>query len=118
MKPTGPTNEQLRELLRELQPQAVQSRFWKRIIAEIARPTRQRREVNVYKLNKYSRDGETVLVPGKVLSVGELNKKVHVAAMSFSAPARQKIENAQGKALSIRELLKLHPDGKNVRIIG
>jgi len=74
--------------------------------------------VNVYKIDKYARDGETILVPGKVLSVGNLNKKVDVAALTFSAEAKEKINQAQGRALSITELFKQNPDGKKVRILG
>jgi len=53
-----------------------------------------------------------------VLSVGTLNKKVDVAAMNFSDEARNKIISAQGKVLSIKELLTQNPEGKNVRILG
>ncbi len=118
MKRTGPDNFQVQLLLKELQPSARESRFWKRIMAEVNRPTRQRREVNVYKIEKYAREGETVLVPGKVLSVGELSKPVTVAALNFSAGARDKILQAKGKTLSISELLQQNPEGKNVRIMG
>ncbi len=118
MKPTGPTNEQLQALLQDMEPKARESGFWKRIFHELQRPSRQRREVNIYTIERYAREGETVVVPGKVLSVGSISKKVDVAAVSFSAQARQKIEGARGKALSIQELLSMHPDGKGVRILG
>ncbi len=117
MKPTGPSNYQLQELLREIEPKARVSRFWRRIAEDVRRSTRQRRAVNVYTIERYARDGETVVVPGKVLSVGELQKKVTVAAMGFSADARRKIE-AVGSAISIRELLEKNPEGKKVRILG
>ncbi len=118
VKRTGPTNYQLQSLLAELEPKAVESPLWRRVVEDIQKPTRQRRSVNVYKIEKFARDGETVLVPGKVLSVGELNKKVTVAAMNFSEEAKRKIVEAKGKAISIRELLQANPDGKKVRILG
>ncbi len=118
VKRTGPTNYQLQSLLVELEPKAVESPLWRRVVEDIQKPTRQRRSVNVYKIEKFARDGETVLVPGKVLSVGELNKKVTVAAMNFSEEAKRKIVEAKGKAISIRELLQANPDGKKVRILG
>ena len=117
-KRTGPSNYQLQHLLQELGPKAQENNFWKRIVEDLQKPTRQRREVNVYKIDKYSRDGETVLVPGKVLSVGELTKKVDVAALNFSSEARRKITQAKGKVLSISELLHKNPEGKKVRILG
>jgi large subunit ribosomal protein L18e len=118
MKRTGPTNYQLQQLVAELETKAVNSRFWKRVLKDLMKPARQRRTVNVYKIAKYAQEGETVLVPGKVLSVGDISKKVDVAAINFSDGARRKIESAQGKVLTIKELLQQNPDGKKVRILG
>lgn len=115
---TGPMNYQLQSLIAELELKARQSNFWKAIVENLLKPTRQRRIVNVYKIDKFAQDGETIIVPGKVLSVGELHKKVNVAAMTFSAEAKQKIINAKGRALSIQELLHENPQGKKVRILG
>lgn len=118
MKRTGPTNYQLNQLLTELEPKAQQSRFWRRIAEDLRKPTRQRRIVNLYKIDLFARDGETIVVPGKVLSLGELHKKVNVAAMTFSLEAKRKILEAKGKTFSIKELLVHNPDGKKVRILG
>lgn len=118
MARTGPTNYQLQELLAEMKPKAVDSRFWKRVAFDLQKPTRERRVVNIYKIEQCAENGETVLVPGKVLSVGELTKKVDVAALNFSADAKQKIEAVKGRALSIHELLQKNPAGKGVRILG
>lgn len=117
-KRTGPSNYQLQRLIEELTPHARKSRFWKRILADVLKPSRQRREVNLYKIDRYVQEGETVIVPGKVLSVGEVHKKVTVAAITFSAAARRKVTEANGRALSLQELLHENPDGKNVRIMG
>ena len=117
MARTGPMNYQLQLLLRELEVKAKDIPFWKRVAEDIQKATRQRREVNVYKINQCAKDGETVVVPGKVLSMGELDKKVNVAALNFSAEAKRKIM-AKGKALTIQELLSANPQGKKVRIIG
>jgi large subunit ribosomal protein L18e len=118
MRRTGPTNYQLQLLVKELQPLALKNRFWKAMLEEVTKPSRQRRMVNLYKINEQAQDGETIVVPGKVLSVGELTKKIEVAAINFSAEARQKIINAKGKVLSIQDLLKHNPEGKKVRILG
>ncbi|MBT4539770.1 50S ribosomal protein L18e [Candidatus Woesearchaeota archaeon] len=118
VKRTGPTNYQVQLLLTSLEDKAAQSKFWKRIIHDLKKPNRQQRVVNLYKIDKYARTGETIVVPGKVLSVGNLSKKVDVAAVHFSEQAKQKIEAAQGKVLSIQELLQQNPEGKNVRILG
>lgn len=118
MRKTGPTNYQTQELLLKLEDKAKTSRFWKRVINDLKKSSRNRREVNVYKIDHYARDGETILVPGKVLSMGELNKPVEVAALNFSGNAREKIIAAKGKTLSIQELFEKNPEGKKVRILG
>ena len=118
MKRTGPTNYQIQKLLEDLEGKARESNFWRRIVKDLKKSSRQRRKVNIYKINKAARDGETIVVPGKVLSVGELSKKVDVAALTFSAEARKKIEESKGKVMSLTELLKNNPEGKKVRILG
>ena len=118
MKRTGPTNHQLNKLLQDLESKALESSFWKRIMSDLRKPSRQRRTVNVYKIDKYAKDGDTIIVPGKVLSLGSLSKKVNVAALNFSTEAKDKITKAQGKVLSIHDLLQQNPEGKNVRILG
>jgi large subunit ribosomal protein L18e len=52
-----------------------------------------------------------------VLGSGELNKKLTVAAYTFSEQAMQKI-NAKGKAISIKELVEKNPKGNRVRVMG
>jgi large subunit ribosomal protein L18e len=118
VKTTGPTNYQVQELLKQLEPKARDSKLWKRVVTDLKKPSRQRREVNVYKIDKYAKDGETVLVPGKVLSLGELTKKVDVAALKFSQGASKKINEANGEVLTIMQLLQKNPEGKKVRILG
>ena len=119
VKRTGPQTLELKKLIEDLKVLGGKSNInlWKRIAKDLERPTRIRRKVNIYKIDKYTRDGETALVPGKVLSMGELTKKIIVAAYQFSESAEEKI-NSVGKAISIRKLMEENPKGKKVRIIG
>tara|TARA_Y100000310_G_C20661634_1_gene805120 strand:- start:1994 stop:2356 length:363 start_codon:yes stop_codon:yes gene_type:complete len=116
---TGPSNMHIRALITRLQEKSRSEgiALWRRIANDLNKPSRQRREVNVYKIDKSAREGETVIVPGKVLSVGELTKPLEVAALSFSEGAFKKI-NAKGKTLTISELLEKNPKGSKVRIVG
>ena len=114
----GATNFQLKTLVSELEVLSIESKFWKRVVKDLKKPSRQRRTVNLYKIDKYAKDGETVLVPGKVLSLGEITRPIQVAAVNFSYEAKKKIIDAKGKTLSIKELLQSNPDGKKVRILG
>lgn len=115
MKRTGPTNPNLKELIKELKTLSIKEKVgvWKAIAKELEKPTRSRRKVNLYKINKYSNDGETAVVPGKVLSLGQIDKKVTVAAYQFSDAAKKKLSSS----ITIQELMKKNPKGKNIRII-
>lgn len=119
VKRTGPTNETLKALIMKLKEVSVKENvaIWKRVAKDLEKPTRNRRSVNLYKINKYLNDDETAVVPGVVLSVGDYERKNTVAAFKFSEVAQKKI-NKTGKAISIEELLKKNSKGKKVRIIG
>ena len=113
-------HDELTRLITELKTLAIEKKrpLWKRIATALEGPTRQKREVNVFKLSKYAKDNEIIIVPGKVLGSGVIEKKVTVAALSFSQGAAEKIKAHKGEALSIRELMQKNPDGKGIRIMG
>ncbi len=119
VKRTGPTNPMLRKLIEELKKKSLEEnvRIWKKIAEILERPTRRRVEINLKHIEREARDGDTIIVPGVVLSDGELKKKVTIAAWRFSAKAKEKIEKAGARAISIEDLIKENPKGSNVRIM-
>lgn len=119
MKRTGPTNKLLRRLVREAYKTGRDNKAaaWVRVAELLDRPTRKRVAVNLSKINRYAREGEMVVVPGKVLGAGFLEKKVTIAAFSFSATALAKIKQAGARAITLREALRENPKARNVRII-
>jgi len=111
-------NQQLTELLQLLRKTAIENNaaVWRRVASDLEKPTRKKRIVNIYKIEKYAQDNEVVVVPGKVLGTGELTKKVTVAAYNFSDEAYKKIKE-RGNPLSIKELLEKNPQGKKIRLM-
>jgi large subunit ribosomal protein L18e len=91
--------------------------IWKDIAERLARPKRLYAEVNVSKIQRYAKEGETVLVPGKVLGGGRISKPVTVVALGFSETAKEKITSAGGKCMGIKELVEKNPKGSGVRIM-
>ncbi|MCL5102283.1 MAG: 50S ribosomal protein L18e [Candidatus Marsarchaeota archaeon] len=85
----------------------------KKLYELLAVPRRQRTSVNLYKIAKYTKDGDNVIVPGKVLSKGVLDHKVNIAALEFSESAMEAISRNGSATSSIKEML----GKKNVRII-
>ncbi len=119
MKRTGPTNFELRRLIHDLRKssRAFNAPAWRYVAELLSRPTRRRVVVNLSKINRHARPGEVVVVPGKVLGAGMLEKPVTVAAFSFSAEAIRKIREAGGRPLTIRQLLEENRAARGVRII-
>ena len=120
MKRTGPTNQHLADLIQELRKKANEHKaaIWKRLAEDLSKPSKYKRIVNLYKLNKHTKEGEIIVVPGKVLSNGELNHKLTIAAYKFSKKAIDKISDNKSKAISINQLMDMNIKGKKVKIIG
>ena len=114
------TNPVLINLIHELKKQASENDapIWKDIAVRLEKPSKNWAEVNLNRISKHTGDKETALIPGKVLSTGDLTKKVSIAAWSFSEKSEEKIKKAGGKTLSIQELMKSNPKGKDIRILG
>lgn len=118
-RPTGPTNPEMKRLIEDIRNQGYKEKmpFLIEIAKKLETSRRKRPEVNLSQLDRVCKDNETAIVPGKVLSAGILKKPVNVAAASFSMSAIEKIQKAGGKTMSIKELLKKNPKGKDVRIV-
>jgi len=113
-------NQQLTMLITELKKSSIKEnvQIWKRIATDLEKPTKSRRVVNLSRLNRYGKDNDVIVVPGKVLSMGTLNKKMTIAAFNFSGGALDKIKQSGSSAMTITDLLKKNPKGSKVRIIG
>ncbi|MCH8003278.1 MAG: 50S ribosomal protein L18e [Nanoarchaeota archaeon] len=120
MKRTGPTNPLLQDLIGELKKRSNEQsvNLWKRIASDLERPTRNRRAVNLSRINRHTKENEIIVVPGKVLGSGMLNHKLTISAYQFSEQAKDKIEKANAKIIPLLELSKDKPNGKKIRIIG
>lgn len=119
MKKLKSTNPELVMLIRDLkkQSQESQTELWISLADRLTSSNRNRVAVNLSRLNRYTKEGETIVVPGKVLGSGQADHALNVAAFSFSDVAKTKISNGKGKCLSIRDLMKQNPTGKNVKIM-
>ncbi|MEM5834639.1 MAG: 50S ribosomal protein L18e [Candidatus Aenigmatarchaeota archaeon] len=119
MRPTGPTNPYLKKLIEELKKKSkeLKAPIWLSVAEKLEKPRRKKVEVNVIDIERHAKENESVIVPGVVLGYGELTKPIKVAAWRFSLKAREKIEKAGGKCISIEELLNENPKGSGVKIL-
>jgi large subunit ribosomal protein L18e len=80
--------------------------IWAKLADELDKPKRRRITVNISDINRHSKSGEIVAIPGKVLASGSLGHPVIVAANAFSEMAKKKIEYAEGSAIRLLDLLE------------
>jgi large subunit ribosomal protein L18e len=111
-------NPVLLHTLRELRLAARSHKapIWDAVADRLERARHQETPVNVGHLERLVEADTTVVIPGKLLAAGSLSKPLTIAAFDYSAQARAKIHSAGGKALSIPDLVKAHPQGKGVRL--
>jgi large subunit ribosomal protein L18e len=107
-------------LITELKKKAYENKapIYKDLACRLEKPARSWAEVNISKLATYTKKGDIVVIPGKLLGSGELKVPITVAAFSFSESAKKKIKSAGGRSISITELVEKRPHGKGIRIIG
>jgi large subunit ribosomal protein L18e len=119
MRRTGPTNINLRLLIKELNKYAkdYNAPIWSYVAEILSRPARKRVVVNLSKLNRYVNDGDVVVVPGKVLGGGNLTKKITLATVSISLTALEKVRDSGSRVIHIRDLVKEYPKGSGVKVI-
>ena len=119
VKRTGPTNPELIKLIQDLRKKSfeINSNFLRDVAEKLNKPRRQRVEVNLSHIDRYTEEGETVVVPGVVMGFGELTKPLTISAWRFTKPAIEKIKRSKGKAISIQELVEENPKGSRVKII-
>ena len=111
------TNPRLKSLIAELQTAGdATAAVWQDVADRLEKPRRTHAEVNLGRIERYARDDETIVVPGKVLGSGVLETNVTVAAVDFSSTAETKISQV-GDAVSLEEALDNNPEGTNVRVI-
>jgi large subunit ribosomal protein L18e len=113
------SSPRLASLVAELKAAARESGadVWADVAERLEKPRRTHAEVNLGRIERYAREEETVVVPGKVLGAGALRKGLTVAAVDFSGTAETKIRAANGEPIDLEQAIAQNPQGAGVRVI-
>lgn len=109
------TDLQLIKLVNEIKKS--DSEFWLKVAKYLVRPKRKQIEVNLRKINNKAKDGDIILVPGKLLGDGVLDKKITIACYKASRNAINKINFSNSKLIGIGELFKKNKNGEGIKLI-
>ncbi len=90
---------------------------WNKIAHMLSGPSRKYAEVNLSDIDKISSGGDTIVVAGKVLGVGNVSKKLRICAVGFSASAKEKLKATKCEILSVLEEIHKNPKAAEVKIV-
>ena len=82
---------------------------------KLSGPTRLQSKVNVEDLNKLKES--KIIVAGKVLSQGEIGRKIKVAALGFSEGAKEKLKKAGCEINTIKQELESNKRLEGVKLL-
>ena len=91
-----------RQLQRKTNPKLVETimkakknGLWVEVAGMLSCPARRMTNANLDEIDKKAKDGEVVVVAGKVLGTGNLTKRVKLIAFAFSKSAEDKLKKAK-----------------------
>ena len=89
---------------------------WLKLAHILSSPTRLQASINLSQIDTNAKAGDTIVIPGKVLSQGELTKKVRICALSFSQSALEKMKKTKSEAVTILEEIKKNPKADGIKV--
>ncbi len=107
------TNPRVRETL----VLALKHPSWHKLSQILSSSTRAYAAKNLFELDKHTTEGDTVIVPGKVLSQGDLTKKIRIAALSISITAKEKLKKTKSEFIPLDEEIKKNPKAEAVKLL-
>ena len=96
---------------------AKKNKPWIKVAEILSGPREKRINLNLEEMNEKIGDNKKILVIGKVLSQGEINKKVKIVALNFSERAKEKLLKTGCEVLTILEEIKSNPKAEGIKIL-
>jgi len=107
------TNPELTETIRL----ANKNPEWKEVATILSNSTKKHSKINLNEIAENSDVGDTIIVPGKVLSLGDLTNKVKICSLSISEKAKSKLADSKSESTTILSEIKKNPKAEGIKII-
>ena len=95
---------------------AMKNPSWLKLAHVLSGPTKKQISLNLSQIDANAKTGDTIVIPGKVLSQGELTKKVRICALSFSSSAIEKMKETKSEAATILDEIKKNPKADGIKV--
>jgi large subunit ribosomal protein L18e len=90
---------------------------WLDVARLLSQPRSNLSQINLDKIEGETEEGDTILIPGKVLGEGEVSKKIRVVALGFSNKAMEKLGRKKCEIVKIKDEIKKNGKFEGVKII-
>ncbi|MEK6800741.1 MAG: uL15 family ribosomal protein [Nanoarchaeota archaeon] len=87
--------------MKEVCLEAMRKPEWREVAKILSSSTRKQTSLNLFQIDAETKDGDTAVIIGKVLSKGELTKKIRICALSISESAREKLGKTKSEFLNL-----------------
>jgi large subunit ribosomal protein L18e len=114
------TNQVVIRMTKDLKKASIKNDapIWAKLAEYAQKPSIARRDINLNRIDKLTKENDTVVFPGKVLGTGNVSHKITLCPFSISNSAAEKIISNGGKIISHLELIEQNPTGKGVVLLG
>ena len=96
---------------------AYKNPSWLKFVKLLSQSTKKYSSINLAEIDKQTSMGDIVLVPGKVLSLGEITKKIRVCSFGISSEALEKLKKTRSEWVHIMDEIKKNPKAEALKII-
>ncbi len=96
---------------------AMKNEKWISVARALSGSTNKQSSLNLYEIDLQAKAGDTVLVLGKVLSQGELSKKIVICALSASEKAKTKIKESKSEFVYLIDEIKKNHKAEGIKVL-
>jgi large subunit ribosomal protein L18e len=111
------TRSKSNPIIKETVKLALKQKAWIKMAQFISAGKRNYPSINLGELDKKTTAGDTVLVLGKILSSGNLTKKIKIVALAISKGAREKLKETKSEFVHVRDEVTKNPKGEGIKVI-
>ena len=93
---------------------ATKHKSWNPLAKKLSGSTKAHTSINLDELDAELKDGDKAIIAGKVLSKGELTKKVTLSALAYSETAKEKLDKAKITLTNLEDEINKNKEAKGV----
>ncbi len=96
---------------------ALKNPAWNKYAKLLSQSTRKQSSLNLGEIDAKTTMGDTVLVPGRVLAVGEVTKKLRICSFGISKGAMENLKKTRSEWIHISDEIKKNPKAEGLKVL-